>query len=69
MEYFHTMPTWQEYLVRGLMLSATLCFAAVIAARSGRTAYWALVMIVPGLQIIAVWAFAYAVWPAEKIKA
>lgn len=41
---------------------ALWCFARIVI-RSGRSGWWALAMLVPGINILLVWLFAYAAWP------
>ncbi|HCS22478.1 MAG TPA: hypothetical protein PLW48_09030 [Alphaproteobacteria bacterium] len=65
---FPSIPEWLSYLVAGLTIFAMLCAGAVIAARAGRNPYWALLIIVPFLAPVMVWAFAYARWPSMEQK-
>jgi predicted PurR-regulated permease PerM len=34
-----------------------------ILARSGHSRWWALPMVVPGVNLVLIWLFAYARWP------
>lgn len=65
---FADLPIWAQYLTQGLTLCLMLVFSAIIAARAGRTPYWALAMIVPFFYVplMVVWMFAFCAWP--KIK-
>lgn len=62
---WNDVPVWLDYLIRGLILCALLCFSAVILTRAGRSPYWALLMIVPYfyMPLVLIWAFALAAWP------
>ncbi len=39
-----------------------------IVARAGFSPLWALLLLVPILNVIALWVFAYAKWPAQDRK-
>lgn len=63
------MPEWLHYLVRGLMLCATLCFFAVTLTRMGRNPYWALLAVLPIPFLIpaALWLLAYMPWKGDAV--
>lgn len=63
---FTFMPVWLEYLIAGLMAFITLACAGVVLARAGRSPFWALVLVLPYAQVIAVWIFAFCRWPRVK---
>ena len=60
-----SVPVWGQYLLQGICLCAVLVFGAIVAGRTGRSPYWALLLIVPlpFLSVILVWAFAHTRWP------
>jgi hypothetical protein len=61
-----TPPFWLEYLLKGLAIIAMMAFPAIIAGRAGRSPYLALLLMVPVVNVAAVWAFAYAKWPGTS---
>jgi len=63
---FDNWAFWQQYLLRGLLISLLLVASAVAATRAGRSPYWALLMIVPYGAVVALWLFAFTAWPKEK---
>ena len=62
------LPEWGNYLAQGIFLFTILAFAAVILARAGRSPYFAFFIIIPYVQIAAVWAFAFCLWPRTDKK-
>ena len=63
------LPQWGNYLLQGLFLFAGLCSGAVVLTRTGRSPYWVFLMLVPYVQIIAIWYLAFSPWkPALKKK-
>lgn len=57
------LPQWGEYLLQGILTFIMLASAAVVLGRAGRSPYFALLMIVPYVQIAALWVFAFSLWP------
>lgn len=49
----------------GLMLSAMLGLAGIILARLGYKPLWALLLLVPTLNLVALWALALRKFPRE----
>lgn len=49
------------------LISVTLVYAIVLGgwvlAKAGRSPLWVLLLLVPYVNVLAVWAFAYARWP------
>jgi uncharacterized membrane protein YhaH (DUF805 family) len=59
---------WQLLLL--LFLVALFVWPVVrILHKAGRSGWWVLTMLVPGLNLFAVWIFAYAPWPAVDPEA
>ena len=54
-------------LIVGVMITAKLALGGWVLARSGRSTLWILALLVPWLDLLAVWVFAYAEWPAERL--
>ncbi len=63
---FDVLPEWARYLVQGIITFIFLAASAVVLSRAGRSPYWALLMVVPYVQIVALWVFAFTVWPKKK---
>lgn len=51
----------------GFIVAATLAMAGFILARMGHKPLWAIILIVPTAQIIALWVLALTKFPREKI--
>lgn len=62
------LPEWANYLARGIFLFTTLAFTAVVLGRAGRSPYFAFLVIIPYVQIAAVWFFAVCLWPRPDKK-
>jgi uncharacterized membrane protein YhaH (DUF805 family) len=57
------MEQWENLLFQGILMFFSLCFSAVILGRAGRSPYWAFLLIIPYVQIVALWMFAFCIWP------
>jgi hypothetical protein len=57
------LPVWFSYLLKGLSIFAMLAFPAIVLARAGKSPYFALLLMVPFINVAIVWGFAYAEWP------
>lgn len=60
------LPQWGIYLLEGIFIFIGLASTAVVLTRAGRNPYWAFLMLVPFVQIFAVWYLAFAAWPRKK---
>lgn len=61
------LPGWLISVVVGVQISAKIGFGGWILARSGRSPLWILALLVPYGELLALWVFAYAEWPAERL--
>lgn len=61
------LPQWGEYLLQGILIFIMLSSAAVVLTRTGRNPYFAFLMIIPFVQIAAVWYLAFSTW-SEPLK-
>ena len=59
------LPAWVGSVVVGLQITAKIGLGGWVLARTGRSPLWILLLLVPYADLIGVWVFAYAVWPAE----
>lgn len=64
METILGLEPWQGYLVIALILTYTVSIGGWAVAKAGRSPLWVLLLLIPYLNVLAVWAFAYARWPA-----
>lgn len=56
------IPLWLEYLVAGLTIGYFVSICGVILTKAGKSPWWALAMLIPYVQIVAVWFFAFSRW-------
>jgi hypothetical protein len=68
MAWFMTLSPYISMTIVGLILATVLTLAGFALARMGYKPLWALVLIVPTLNIIGLWAAAYRRFPREKLK-
>lgn len=59
------LPVWAEYLVAGIAVLVLLISAGIAIGKSGRNPSWALLLLLPWVQIILFWLWAYKRWPAR----
>lgn len=64
MEYLD-LPLWGTYLTQGILAFVEIALAAVVLSRAGRSPYLAFLIILPYVQIVAIWMFAFTVWPKQ----
>lgn len=64
--FIPVLPLWGQYLLQGLIIFSAIAAAAVVLSRAGRSPYYALLIIIPYVQIIALWIFAFTLWPKRK---
>ena len=50
-------------IVIGIMLTWTLAAGSFLLARLGIKPLWVLMLVLPGLNVLAIWLFAYVRWP------
>ena len=50
-------------IIIGIMLTWTLAAGSFLLARLGIKPLWVLLLVVPGLNVLAIWLFAYVRWP------
>lgn len=56
---------WQLIIIVVLIAIPILVFGP-IAKKAGFSRWWALLLIVPVVNLIMVWVFAFIKWPTEK---
>ena len=67
------MPEFGAWHLVGLVVFALLVWAFVaifgrVLNRAGYSRWWLLTMIVPLLNLIMLWIFAFAEWPAARAR-
>ena len=63
--FFPFLPIWAEYLIAGITLLILLITAGIAIGKSGRHPIWALALLLPVMQVIVFWLWAYGHWPAR----
>ncbi|MGM0422414.1 MAG: hypothetical protein ACQEQL_04855 [Pseudomonadota bacterium] len=56
-------PSWQEMLIMSIAGALIVLFGGMIATRAGRAPFWGLLLLVPVVQILCFWIFAFISWP------
>jgi hypothetical protein len=54
---------WTSNLVMAILLMLKLVFGGWLLAKGGRSPLWALVLLINGADILALWIYAYIRWP------
>ena len=54
---------WTANLVMAILLMLKLIFGGWVLAKGGRSPLWALVLLINGADILALWLYAYIRWP------
>lgn len=57
-----------ELLPLALMAVLTLWMSVRILRRAGYSGWWSLLMLIPIANIVMIWVFAFADWPALKAR-
>ena len=57
------LPDWVAMLIVSIWLSLVIIMSGFILARTGRTPVWALLLLFPPIQVVAIWVFAFIRWP------
>jgi hypothetical protein len=60
------LPPWLTLLVVAMMLLYGMFLAGRACARAGMNPALALLLLIPVVQIVAVWVFAYMRWPSYE---
>lgn len=62
--YLSTLPIWLSHLFIGILLTFKVCLGGWVAIKAGRTPLWGVVLLIPYLDLLAIWIFAFVPWPA-----
>ncbi len=63
MAFINDLEPWQLLLFISVVMTYSMVAAGWVAAKAGRSPLWALLLLVPYVNVLAVWLFAYARWP------
>jgi hypothetical protein len=67
MELVLGLEPWLGYLIIAVCLTYLLVMGGWALARAGRSPLWVLLLLVPWVNLAAIWVFAYIRWPAEDM--
>ncbi|MHC6800150.1 hypothetical protein ACYTR9_07515 [Vibrio antiquarius] len=59
---------WQLIILSLIVLIPILLFGPILK-KAGFSKWWSFIMLVPIVNIIAIWVFAHIKWPAEENRA
>ena len=65
---FANLPEWGYFLIGGILIFVAISASGIIVTRAGRNPYWSLLLLLPFVQIIALWVFAFVDWPVIDRK-
>ena len=58
-----SLDAWTTNLVMAMLLLAKMVFGGWVLAKGGRSPLWALILLINGADILALWVYAYVRWP------
>lgn len=64
--YFTAVPDWVGLLCIALLYSWTLVVAGIVALRTGRGPFWAMLLFLPYFGFLLAWLLAFTVWPRDR---
>lgn len=59
------LPIWVEYSFVGILVVYFIYCCGKILAKTGKSPLWSLFLLIPYLQIIALWLYAFTTWPND----
>ena len=68
MELVLGLEPWLGYLIIAVCLTYLLSMGGWVLARAGRSPLWVLLLLVPWVNLAAIWVFAYIRWPAQSAQ-
>ena len=54
---------WLVHLIVGLYIVAMMAFGSIVLVKARISPIWVFLLLVPYLDLIGLWLFAYAGWP------
>lgn len=64
METVLGLEPWLGYSIIACLLTYFVSAAGWVLARAGRSPVWVMLLLIPWVNVAAIWAFAYTRWPA-----
>lgn len=64
METVLGLEPWLGYTIIACLLTYFVSAAGWVLARAGRSPVWVMLLLIPWVNVVAIWAFAYTRWPA-----
>ena len=65
MMHYLGLPVWGQFLLEGILLFVEISAASVVLTRANRNPYFAFLIIIPYVQIVAIWYLAFSKWPKK----
>jgi hypothetical protein len=62
-EWIWTFDPVFQHVVAGIIIVAMMGCGAFVLVRAGRSPLWSVLLLIPVVQLIAVWIFAFVRWP------
>lgn len=66
--WFWALPRTVSLFLYGALLTYTIAVGGYALARSGIKPLWVLLLLVPTINVIALWVWAYVRWPVLNTK-
>jgi hypothetical protein len=66
--WFLAQEKYVSMAIVGLMIAATLTLTGFLLARMGYKPLWALLLLVPTVNVVAIWTLAFLKFPREKTE-
>jgi len=63
MDVINSLEPWQFYLIISLVMTYTMVAGGWVLAKAGRSPLWVLFLLIPYVNVLAIWVFAYMRWP------
>lgn len=63
MAFINSLEPWQFYLIISLVMTYTMVAGGWVLAKAGRSPLWVLFLLIPYVNVLAIWVFAYMRWP------
>ena len=63
MEWIWTFDPVAQHLVAGVIIVAMMGCGAFVLVRAGRSPLWSVLLLIPVVQLVALWVFAFVRWP------
>ncbi|MEQ9812675.1 MAG: hypothetical protein RLO50_07820 [Azospirillaceae bacterium] len=58
-----SLPETLIYLIVSAIIVAKIGAAGFVLVKAGRSPIWALILLLPFVEVVAVWVFAFSRWP------